>query len=130
MLILDDRVRARVKAVREFAENPRNWYDTDHNDGPPGEKYDYTLNSGDVRVVYTFTKHKGRVFRHMSVSVPNRYPPPVVVWTMAHLFGFPTEEPDEEGFVHNPNQKWTACGPNMKEKCVVVVQDISCKVME
>ena len=99
-LVIDDTARAKIAAVIAHAE--KNHYEH----GAPLACYDprYVAELNTYRAVFTFTKTDGKLFRHLSVSVPgDKYPNPVAVFTIAHEFGF-------TGYDHNqadrPGEGW------------------------
>lgn len=96
-LILDDSVRANIRAVVDHASQPANVYDITGNPSfVPGDDPRFVVNTGTVRAVFTLTRLRTEdggidTVRHLSVSVvPPRdaYPSLITVYTLAHEFGF------------------------------------------
>jgi hypothetical protein len=85
-LIIDDAAKAKVARVLEHAEaNPY------HFRGPvPGDDPRFVAELNTYRAVFTLSHDpEGKVWRHLSISVPSKnYPNPVAVLTIAELFGF------------------------------------------
>lgn len=122
---LTDAVLARAKEVVAFAEKQANWY---YPGIPgrtvPGDIPDHILESGTTRAVFSWTKHPEHediILRHMSVSVKRkgRYPRPLVVWTIAHLFGFTGAEPNDVGVVIKPAPTWKMASDETEHTVVV-----------
>ena len=85
-LIIDN--DARAKALRVLAHASAHLYSA--NCGwVPGDDERFVAHLNTYRVVFTFTLEKGKVWRHLSVSVPGGlYPHPSAVLVIAELFGF------------------------------------------
>ena len=124
-MFLGPEVEQQVFTIVAYAADPLHWYRPDKSNWSPGDRPEYVLVSGDTKAVFTWTETQGEVLRHLSVSVrnPDKYPNPVVVWTLAHKFGFLGAQPNEEGFVLDPSNTWKI-GTNEQQRCVVVVQPV------
>lgn len=83
---------AEKKAVEElvaFASREENWYRPGVSQWVPGDRLEYVLSLGTYRCVFTYTEGRGKLYRHLSISVPGTlYPNPVAATTIAVLFGF------------------------------------------
>ena len=125
--ILSPDVIESIESCRLYAEQPQHWYQVDFDERVPGEDPRHVLLSGTTKMVFSWTtKSEGDttiVCRHLSVGVTKegRYPPPVVVWTLASYFGFTGAQRNERGFVTEPAPDWRAM-PNPEQNCVVVIQ--------
>lgn len=117
---------ARAKEVAAFAARPENWYKVGESTWIPGDREEYVLRSLTVRAVFSWTQvAPGDVRRHMTISTMGpRFPNPMVVWTLAHMFGFTGAKPNAEGLVHEPAKSW-AFLPDEKEHCIVVQEKVS-----
>src|SRR5579883_3298740 len=108
-LVIDDAVCRRVKAQVEWADRPENRYYPERDGEPPGDNPAFvTLLEVGYRVVYSRTAHRGRVFRHLSVSIESgdrKYPNPTAALTIATLFGF-TGGKTAEATTVEPGNDW------------------------
>jgi hypothetical protein len=106
-LQLSDANRAEVKRVVDFAVRQPNWYIVPSPQkaylsnglkGTPGDHPQYTTILDSYRCVFTISAERGRLFRHLSISVPgDYYPNEVAAFSIAQLFGFTGW--DLEGFL-------------------------------
>ncbi len=86
-LIIDGAVRARVAEVLDHAKTHH--YHPNEDDTVPGDDDHFVAQLDTFRVVFSFTHLNGRVFRHLSISVPNgMLPHPIAAFMIAGLFGF------------------------------------------
>lgn len=123
-LVINDAFRAECRRLREFAEDPKNWYLFGEADWVPGDRPEYVLRTGaGYRVVFTIThapQFRPEPFRHMTISIPGEgYPHSDVVLIMAHQLGFTGAEVD--GDVVTRPGRWNV-GVDEDEGCVVVQQ--------
>jgi hypothetical protein len=96
VLLIDADVKARAKALTEYAEkNPYSIDDIlDVANGatvPPGDQPEYTMNiERGYKVVFTIDKYPFGIVRHfsMSTSRPGMLPSPEAVDVILPLFGF------------------------------------------
>ena len=124
-LVIDDAFKAECRRLREFAENPKNWYELGENLEPPfvpGDRPEYVLKTEfGFRVVFTIThvpSHRPQPFRHMTISVPGENQPnPTVVFTIAHHLGF-TGAVTTDGVATEPG-KW-GIAANREDDCITV----------
>src|SRR6266513_3877541 len=95
-LIISDETRGKVEYLRAFASNPANYYIVGQHvfswQRPPGDdpRHVAHLPVG-YRCVFSVTKTlpDGKLWRHLSISVPGtKYPSVFAAWTIAELFGF------------------------------------------
>jgi len=91
ILDLGPQSRADLERLRAFAMAPGNWY-RPHVSPVPGDNPAFRVQSGTMRIVFTWTvdPNRGQILRHLSVSTMGRgkLPNPVVAYTVAHLLGF------------------------------------------
>lgn len=116
-LVIDDNARAKVASVVSYA------MDHPYREGNPvpGDNPNYVAKLDTYRAVFTFTHHRGGVFRHLTISVPSsKYANPAAVFTIASLFGFTGW--DEKTIDKSP-EGWRI-DINKKDHCVTVVQEI------
>lgn len=84
---------AAIARLRAYAEARANWYYPGVQ-GLPAENPRYVLDSGTLRIVFTWTVVEVGVFRHLSVStrmqVPGveKLPNRILTYTIAHHLGF------------------------------------------
>jgi hypothetical protein len=115
-LVIDEETRAKVCAVEEFAYS--NWYRPGQSELVPGDDPRHTVLLNTYRCVFSYTKMRSELFRHLSVSVPSaKYPHPYAVWTIAELFGFTGWDGKSPGGAPD----WLA-QPNKEEHCITVAQ--------
>lgn len=126
MILLDiSKARTRAQEIEAFAKRPENWYHPGKTAFVPGDRLEFVLLSGTVRAVFTWTQSEdGDVHRHLSISTMARgYPHPIVVWTLANMFGFTGVTADDQGIVHSPAGSWVYA-PNDVERCVTIIEKI------
>jgi hypothetical protein len=87
---LDAKGRQRIERLLRFASKPENHYRPGPGVPPPGDDSRYCVKLGTYRSVFTHTRAKGKIFRHLSISVQrdNRYPLVEVAEVIGRLFGF------------------------------------------
>jgi len=125
ILILTE-AKVRAEEIVAYASQTENWYRMEVSTFVPGDRKEYVLRSGDHRAVFSWTMAPtGEVRRHMSVSVPRKgkYPQPIVVWTLAHYFGFTGAELGDGDVVHEPADGWVFA-QDEDEGCIVVQQEV------
>ena len=66
---------------------------------------DYVVLLDSVRCVFTMTRASGKLFRHLSLSVPGAIPGEVLAYTIATWFGFTGAEVREDVAV-GPGADW------------------------
>jgi hypothetical protein len=116
-LLLDAVARTKIMRVRDHAE--RNHYRPETDD-VPGNNPACTCELDTYRCVFTYTKAKGRLFRHLLISVPgDNYANPVALCTIATEFGF-------TGWDRRTDKlpKTWCVAVSKDEHCAVVVQEI------
>lgn len=117
VLVVGAEERAAVTRLVASAERPENHYIPGSTYEIPGDNPLYVIWLGDYRCVFTITKSDGRLWRHLSVSVPakNAFPNHAAIEEIARLFGITGTVTD-----------WARKGhvmPNHNEGCIVVVQE-------
>jgi hypothetical protein len=96
MLTVDEEAKAKVKVVTDFAEKPENYYIVEKGgfslQRPPGDDPRHVTHLDTYRCVFSITKAEDKLWKHLSVSVPNpnAFPNPMATFTIAELFGFTT----------------------------------------
>lgn len=111
-LIIGAAQRQVAQEVVTFARRPENWYRPGADRPPPGDNPAHICFFPlDVRCVFSYTLFEGKLYRHLSVSLPQGYPNPFAVRAITQLFGFTGGWDDWLVDPHN-------------EGCVVVMQPI------
>jgi len=119
-------VKEAVARVVEYATHEDHWYRPERGDAPPGDKTEHEVIIGNTRSVFSWTEHPEQgVYRHLSVSVAGgKWPHPIVVWTLAHMFGFTgAEELADTGVVRDRAEGW-GVDVNDEEQCIVVIERV------
>jgi hypothetical protein len=121
-LVIDEGARAAVGKVVAHALERENYYEPGQSPGQaPGDDARHVVLLNTYRCVFSITKDpEGKLYRHLSISVPARgkYPNPFAVFAIAELFGFTGWDGRTP---EAPPEDWIA-GPNPDEQCVVVAQ--------
>jgi hypothetical protein len=123
---LNAEVEGYAKRIAEYAAQEDHWYRPDRGDDSPGDHPSHVMTVGDVRAVFSWTESPEKeVFRHLSVSLrgEDRWPPPIVVWTLARMFGFTGAEADDTGVVKRNPKGW-GVDVNDEEQCIVVIEKV------
>ena len=125
-LVIDDRAQAAVNRVLAYASKPENMYVVrggKSTQPPPGDNWQHMCRLSSYRCVFSLTKDaiNGKVYRHLSISVPSeKYPNVAAAFTIAEMFGFTGWE--GKSFDSLPAD-WQGL-VNEKEHCVVLVQEL------
>lgn len=116
LLKIDDEARAKVQQVIAWAkEHPY------RGDFVPGDDPHFVAHLDSYRCVFTFTQHGGKIYRHLSVSVPStKYPNPIAAFTIAELFGFTGFDQSNPS---KPASDWDI-DINDRDHCIVMAQRI------
>jgi hypothetical protein len=90
LLVIGEEERKRAAEIVAYASRPHNLYHPGARAKVPGDQPEHVAHFGDFRAVFSWTKVKTGVFRHLSVSVGEHtnFPNPVMVEELARLFGF------------------------------------------
>lgn len=128
VLVISEEAREHARRVKEFAERPENLYDPYTQPcgtkvAIPGDNPRHVAQFNSFRAVFSITRSpEGKVFRHLSISIPvrDRYPNPVAVCETAALFGFTGYDGKFTGRLPDG---WLA-RVNEQEHCVVIGQEI------
>ena len=121
MLEISAAQKARVNDLVAYAQKRENWYVPSETKSIPGDDPFHCVNLNDYRCVFTYTSHQGRMFRHLSISVPGtKYPNEIAVFTLATWFGFTGAT--MTGEMATKPGKW-GLDVNEKERCIVVLQE-------
>jgi hypothetical protein len=117
-LLIDDIAKAKVAKVVSYA--------MDHPYTPfispiPGENPNHVADLNTYRCVFTFTRAEGRLYRHLTISVPKqqKYPNPIAAFMIAELFGFTGYNEKEPS---RPGLNWII-DINNEENCVMLAQE-------
>ena len=118
--IIDDETRAQVAKIVAYAQS--HWYRPGRNAPPPGDDPRHTVTFAfGYRCVFSFTFTNGRLFRHLSVSVPSEhYPNEITFFAIAELFGFTGWSVNVGG---DPPKDWIL-NVSQEEHCIVAAQEI------
>jgi hypothetical protein len=86
-LMIDAVARAKIAHLIEHARE--NHYHPGI-DPIPGDDPKFVIHLNTYRVVFTFSVDRGALWRHLSISVPekDKYPNPIAAFTIAKEFGF------------------------------------------
>jgi hypothetical protein len=116
-LIIDGVARAEIAHVIDYAEeNPYH-----EGDDVPGDNKNYVCLLGTYRCVFTYTHSKGKVYKHLSVSVPSsKYPNIAAALMIATEFGFTGWDGKT---INRLPTDWRAM-LNENEHCIVVIQEM------
>lgn len=88
-LLIDEVVKKEVQRVRDYAEQPDNWYRPGKDRRIPGDDPRFVVQLNTYRCVFTVTEYPTAVFRHLSISIPAKdFANPIAAFTIAELFGF------------------------------------------
>jgi hypothetical protein len=89
ILMIDDEAKGKVAEVMAYAR--KNVYYPDDEASVPGDNPSFVCHLNTYRCVFTYTKslEDGKLYRHLSVSVPSDgYPSPEAMCSIAGLFEF------------------------------------------
>jgi hypothetical protein len=116
VLVIDDAAIRKVREVLEYAEA----HPYRPGDKTPGDAVGHVAFLNRYRVVFTFTHVEGIVFRHITISMPERgkFPHPIAAFTIAVVFGF-TGWSTEMG--EQAPKDWRI-GINELDNCITIVQ--------
>lgn len=85
-LVIDDDARAKAAKVIAYAETHH--YDPSRQRGAPGDNPEHVAHFNSFRTVFSITRSGGKLWRHISVSVPGgKLPNPISVFSLCELFG-------------------------------------------
>jgi hypothetical protein len=89
-LVIDAYVKRQAQKIVDYALDPKRWYRPYKDARVPGDDPRLSTYLNSYRCVFTITEEKdGRLFRHLSISVPSDgYPHIAAAFTIAELFGF------------------------------------------
>lgn len=91
-------------------------------DPTPGDNPNFVAHLDTYRIVFTFDRYEGKLYRHVSVSIPEdgKYPNPIAVFHIAELFGFTGYKELKPGM---PAPDWMV-DLNEREQSVHVLQEL------
>lgn len=124
MLDMSEENRKQVQSLKDFAEKPENRFVVGESSFVPGDRSEYVRYLNNYRCVFTLTEHEGRVFRHLSMSVPtpNMLPNKIAAFTIATWFGF-TGATMHDDVATGPGPDWQF-GAAENDNCVVFFQEL------
>lgn len=122
-LLIDAATVIAAGELVKFASRKENWYRPRVVTWVPGDRPEYVLHFGTYRSVFTITEMDGKLFRHLSVSVPakGKMPNPMSVATIADIFGF-SGAARTNGVITGINPKWSI-HVSEKDSCIVLIED-------
>lgn len=122
-LLIDTATVLAAGELVKFASRRENWYRPRMMTWVPGDRPEYVLHFGTYRCVFTITEMDGKLFRHLSVSVPAKgmMPNPMATATIADVFGFSGATRTQD-VVTGIGPKWSV-HINKKDNCIVLVED-------
>ncbi len=114
VLIVSEAEKEAAHKVALYAALPEHHYKPGPGVPSPGDNPNHTVRFNTFTAVFSFTKFPPGLFRHLSVSIPDRtaYPNPMAVQMIAQLFGFKGSLED-----------WQV-GPHEREHCIIVAQPV------
>lgn len=120
-LLIDDAAKAKVRQVRDFAEQPANLYRPGLTQRVPGDDPHFVTDLAvGFHCVFTITEVAGVQFRHLSISVDGgKYPSPFAAYTIAELFGFEGWNQHSE----KPPAHWHG-GISEEDHCIILAEPI------
>jgi len=121
-LIIGPDEQAAIAKVMAYAMEPAHFYTIG---GPiPGDNPAYTCTVPDgFRCVFTFTRDKRKLFRHLTISVPGELlPSPESCVVIAKEFGFTASDEDLNLILRMERDGWLAGRGHQGENCIVVIQ--------
>lgn len=120
-LVIDETVKRKVARVLEYAKQSEHFYDTTADNSQkvvPGDNGNLQAHLDTYRCVFSYTKSDGKLFRHLSISVPGGlYPNVFAGLTIADMFGFIGWDQVSE----NIPEDWY-CRTDPIDRCVVLIQ--------
>jgi len=124
-LILGPGEQAAIAEVVAYAMEPSHHYRI--GDPVPGNNPKFVAHIPDgFRCVFTLTHDKGKLYRHLSVSVPApMMPSPEACVVLAKEFGFTASDNGLNLVARIEKDKWLAGLGRQDEHCVVILQPIS-----
>ena len=123
ILTIDDKAKAKANALMCYAR--QHIYYPGPNASTPGDDRHFVIHLNTYRCVFTYTKEptpNGRLYRHLSISVPSEdYPNPVAASEIAGLFGF--SKPEEGLDARLKAGAWLST-INKEEHCIVLAEEL------
>ena len=123
VLVIDATAKAEAKRILDFATQPENFYIVSSEgfslQKPPGDDPRHVAQLHDFRCVFSVTATCGKIWRHLSISVPSKYPHPVAAFTIAELFGFT----GWDGKSMIPPEGWMGT-VSKRDHCIVLAQEL------
>jgi hypothetical protein len=119
LLYINRITKVKIAHVKSYAEE--NPYYPGATEDVPGDNKNYVVYLNTFRCVFTHTHSKGKVYRHLTISVPSaKYPNPAAAFIIAQEFGFTGWDGKT---IDKVPRNW-AVDVNKKEHCIVLVQEI------
>lgn len=125
-LILGPDEKAAIAKVVAYAMEPDHFYIPGASP-LPGDDPDFVAHVPDgFRCVFTLTRHHGNLFRHLSISVPDRNLRPSfeAIVMLAKEFGFIASDQSLDLIPRLERDGWLVSPGHEGEHCAVVVQPI------
>jgi hypothetical protein len=122
-LVIDETAMVEVTRVLGFANKRENYFVPGNTPFVPGDRDEYVAMLGTYRCVFTVTLMNDRMYRHLSISIPEKLPNPIAAFTIARMFGFTGGSVDDE-VVTEPSEEWQI-GLDEKRVVVVLAQEIA-----
>jgi hypothetical protein len=123
-LIIGPDEKAAIRKVVAYAMEPDHFF----RDGgsPPGSDPNFVAHIPDgFRCVFTFTRHQGKLFRHLTVSVNGPLlPSPEAGVMLAKEFGFTASDDSLDVVLRMQNDGWLASPGHEGEHCVMLAQPV------
>jgi len=117
-LHIDEDAKRRVARVLKYARCPENFFEPGKTVLIPGNDGNLQVHLNTYRCVFSYTKCDGKLWRHLSISVPGGLFPNIFAgFTIAEMFGFTGWDQKSEV----PPEDWI-CKPVPKDRCVVLAQ--------
>jgi len=119
-LLIDDKAKAEVARVVAYAmDHP---YHPSRTKSVPGDDPGHVVYLQTYKCVFTFTHSSGKVFRHLTISVPakDKFPHPIAAFMIAEMFGFTGY--DDKHKPGAPGPDWMVDVKN-NEGCVMLAQE-------
>ena len=123
ILMIDDEAKGKVAQVLAYARRNVHYPGTD---APvPGDNPGFVCQLNTYRCVFTYTKspEDGKLYRHLSVSVPSDgYPSPEAMCSIAGLFEF--SGANKGILARIEDGKWTMHVEEREPHCIILAEEL------
>lgn len=132
-LVIDDNVKADIERVIAFATRPDHYFEADKKPlpAPPGDDPRHVVRiPHEFRVVFSITRAEGKLYRHISISVPEKWPHPMACCAIAEEFGFTgfhLEDAQKEfdaGARHDPIPSDWLIAQHERDRAIIMCQEL------